>query len=40
MFSEDLYARWITEKQKMPLLEHLQGGKKLESSAEGVKHFW
>ena len=40
VFSEDLYAGWIIERQKMPLLERLQGGEKLEGSAEGVKHFW
>ena len=40
VFSEDLYAGWIAEGQKMPLLERLRGGERLEGSAEGVRHFW
>ena len=39
MFSEDFYARWIAEKQKMLFLKRLRNGKKLESNAEGMKHF-
>ena len=39
MFSEDLYAGWIAEGQKMLLLECLRGGERLEGSAEGVRHF-
>ena len=40
MFLENFYAGWIVEGQKMLFLERLQGGEKLESSVEGMKHFW
>ena len=40
MFSEDLYAGWVAEGEKMPLLERLRAGEKLEGRAEGVRHFW
>ena len=40
VFSEDFYAGWIAEKQKMLLLKCLQDGKRFESSAERMKHFW
>ena len=40
MFSKDFYARWISEKQKMLRLEHLQTEKKFQSNAGRIKHSW
>ena len=39
VFSEDFYAGWIAEKQKMLFLKRLRNGEKLESNAEEMKHF-